>query len=280
MKKRILKSLGIAILAATPSVLFLACGSAAIPAGNDVPAAGPTVEHAPAAVDAAAPASVPAATLAPIPAPTRAATAAATEPTATLAPIPASTAAAMATSAPTATLPPIPASNATAMATSVPGAPPGPTPVPAATPEGGPSAAATNFSPDLVRLPAVGSSTTITVESFGVHSGTRSVQVNVQHPAGLQVSSPACAGLFTGGTQLGPAPVTGGTALGCVLLSGFVTGPTGPAMTFQLTRVEDFTDDQVVTFGVGGPLGTIYSDSGVTMDPGPTNQLIVRPSSQ
>jgi hypothetical protein len=256
MKKRILKSLSIAILAATPSILFLACSSAAAPAGTNVPAAGPTMEHVPTAVFAAA-------------SPT-------TGPKATLAPAPVTTA--MATSVPAATLAPVPDFSATA--TSVPAATLAPISGPTATPGVGPSAAATNFSPDLVRLPAVGSSTTITVETIGVDSGAQSVQVNVQHPAGLQVSSPACAGLFTGATHLGPAPVTGGTAIGCVLLSGFVTGATGPVITFEITRIEDFTTDQVVTFGVGGPLGTNYSENGITMDPGPTNRLIVRPSSQ
>lgn len=168
----------------------------------------------------------------------------------------------------------------TPVPTAAPAATPMPTPVPTATPAAGPGATATNFNPELVGLPAVGSSTTITVETIGVDSGAIAVQVNVQHPAELQVSSPACAGLFTGATQLGPAPVTGGTAFGCVLLAGEVTGPTGPVMTFELTRLENFTTDQVVTLGVGGPLGTNYSENGSIMDPGLTNRLIVRPYSQ
>jgi len=115
------------------------------------------------------------------------------------------------------------------------------------------------------------------MEAVSVDSGVNGVQINVEHSAELQVSSPACAGIFTGGLLLGPGQVTGGTVIGCFLLTGDVSGPTGAVMTFELTRIGDFTTDQVVAFGVEGPLGTMYSADGFTIDPGITNHLVVRP---
>jgi len=261
MKRHILKFLSLALMGAALSIWSIACDTALIPTATPVLTPTPTAAAPLAPTPTAAPA------LAPILTGTPAATA-----TPTAAPA----------LAPTLTETPALAPTTTA----TPALAPTPTAVPAlapnlnGTPVANPTATATNFNPDLVVLAVIGSSETITVKTVGVDPGAQGVQIIIQHSAELQVSSPACAGIFTGGTELGPALVTGGTAIGCVLFAGQVSGPTGVAMTFELTRIGNFNTDQIVAFGLGEPLGTIYSDSGNTIDPGITNQLIVRPGSR
>ena len=101
--------------------------------------------------------------------------------------------------------------------------------------------------------------------------------MNIQHQSGLEVSSPACVGIFDGATILPTVEVDGGTLIGCFFLSGKIKGSDGELITFQLTRVGDFTNDQVLILGLEGTTGTQFSDAGISVAPVHTNQLVVKP---
>ena len=60
--------------------------------------------------------------------------------------------------------------------------------------------------------------------------------------------------------------VTGGSLFGCFLLAGNVSAITGAVMTFDLIQsAVPCIEGQVVTFGVGGPTGTQFSDGGTSI---------------
>lgn len=136
-------------------------------------------------------------------------------------------------------------------------------------------AASTSFSPTQVSLPAINDSTTITVETVVLDDVATGVQINVQHSADLEVSTPACVGIFSEAPLvIGPSPVDGGTLIGCAFLIGTVSDTAGDVMTFTLSRIGDF-DEEIVTFLVGGAGGTGFSNLGVPIGAGSTNQLTV-----
>jgi hypothetical protein len=149
----------------------------------------------------------------------------------------------------------------------------------------GADATATTFNPGVVRLDATGVSATIAVETINLDAGADAVQINVQHPEFLEVSSPNCAGIFGDGTAIPVRTVPGGSGFGCFLIGTDVSGPTGPVMTFQITRVQDFATEQIVTLGLKDGEGTHYSDGGASIGPGAngpgtTSGLTVTPSGE
>ncbi|MCH7653093.1 MAG: hypothetical protein IIB14_05385 [Chloroflexi bacterium] len=136
-------------------------------------------------------------------------------------------------------------------------------------------AASTSFNPTQVSLLAIGESATITVETVDVDADASGVQINVQHSANLAVSNPACVGIFSAADFLiGPSTVDGGTLFGCAFLSETVSDTTGDVMTYTLTRVGDF-DEENITFLAGGPQGLGFSIKGISKGPGEINRLSV-----
>ncbi len=146
-----------------------------------------------------------------------------------------------------------------------------PTPIFDSIPKSGLTAWSTSFRPTTVVLPYIGSSYFITVETVMVPSEAEGVQLNIQHADNISVTSPACGGIYVGTIVLGPTPVPGGTLIGCLLLSGNLSATTGNVMTFVVTRVG--TGDALLSFGLGGQLGTQFSDRGTSIGPGITNTL-------
>lgn len=139
-------------------------------------------------------------------------------------------------------------------------------------------AVSTTFSPTTVILPSVGSTTTITVSAAGLPAGADSIQVNIQHTGAGSVTSPACVGVFSGATVLGPTPVTGGTAIACFFIGPKVSGTTGNVMTFVLSRLTSESSPITLTMLVGGGLGTQFSAGGAAIGPGTTNAITVNPA--
>jgi hypothetical protein len=133
------------------------------------------------------------------------------------------------------------------------------------------TAVSTSFSPTTMALASVGSSATVTVKTVGVLSAADGVQLNIQHSADVTITSPACVGIFAGGSTVALTPTSGGTFISCFLLSGNVSGTTGDVMTFVVTRVG--TGNPLLTFEVGGAFGTQFSDAGTSINPGVTNTL-------
>jgi sugar lactone lactonase YvrE len=132
-------------------------------------------------------------------------------------------------------------------------------------------ATSTSFNPTTLGLANIGASGTVTVATVGVPTGADGVQLNIQHSADVTIMSPACVGIFAGGSVIAPTAVSGGTSMGCLLLSGNVSGTTGSVMTFVVTRVG--TGNPVLTFGLGVGFGTQFSDGGTHISPGTTNTL-------
>lgn len=135
------------------------------------------------------------------------------------------------------------------------------------------AATATSFSPATVALPSTGSTATITVATVGVDATVNGVQLNIQHSNSFTVTAPTCTGIFAGGTVLGPTPVTGGTVIGCALIPGPVSGPTGNVMTFALTRTG--AGDGTITLGTAAPFGTQFSAAGTFVSAGTLGSLQV-----
>lgn len=136
-----------------------------------------------------------------------------------------------------------------------------------------PTSRSTSFNPTTVNLLDAGSFVTVTADALGLDPGTDAVQLNIQHPSFLSVTSPRCAGVFSAGTVIVPAGVAGGTLVGCFLVSGNVSGTSGPVMDFVLTRTGPGAGN--VTPLTGGAFGTQYSDGGGALSPGTTNVLQV-----
>lgn len=134
-------------------------------------------------------------------------------------------------------------------------------------------AASTSFNPTSVTLAANGSAATITVTSVGVDDGVQGAQINIQHPSNVSITSPTCVGLFAGATPLGPSQASGGTVVGCLMVSGAARGQTGDIMTFVVTRLGP--GDSALTFGTGGQFATQFSRSADTKRPGALNTLQV-----
>ena len=135
----------------------------------------------------------------------------------------------------------------------------------------------TVFDPASVTLPSIGASELVILRTSNLDPGVDGVQANIQHPQVLEVSSPVCTGLFQGATSLPTVEMSGGTLIGCFFLSGDVKNTDGAVITFQLTRVGDFSQEQVLTLGLKGGTGTQFSDNGRPISPGLTDQLMVKP---
>jgi len=133
------------------------------------------------------------------------------------------------------------------------------------------SATSTSFSPTTLALGAVGATGTVTVKAMGVPANADGVQINIQHSADVTITSPACVGIFSGAFAVTPRATTGGTLLSCFFVTGDVKGATGDVMTFVVTRAGN--GNPLLTFGLGGSLGTQYSDAGTAIGPGVTNTL-------
>lgn len=172
---------------------------------------------------------------------------------------------------PTATPRPTPTATPIRTPTPTPSPVLAPTPTPNSTPQTRLTAGSTSFSPTTVVLATIGSSGTITVGTVGVLPGADGVQLNIQHPNIVTVTSPSCTGIFQGANGLGPTPVSGGTLMGCFLLTGNVSATTGNVMTFVVTRVGP--GSAMLSFGLGGGFGTQFSDGGTSISPGVTNTL-------
>lgn len=140
------------------------------------------------------------------------------------------------------------------------------------------NAVSTAFSPTRVSLPLIGNNATITLATVGIDAGADAVQINIQHTGGVSITSPACVGIFNGGTALPPVAVEGGTLIGCFLGPGKnVSATTGNIMTFGVTRLGNgqFT----LSFGLTGAFATQFSDAGNSILPGKTNTLQITPES-
>jgi hypothetical protein len=141
----------------------------------------------------------------------------------------------------------------------------------------------TLFNPDQVTLDLTGSGASVSIFGENLPTGVDAVQVQLLHPDAVQVTLAECAGVFAGGLSIPPtesatAPGTGSdrsSLFGCYLVGQDISNNTGEVMTFHLERVGAFTEDQVVSFGLVGELGTQYSDGGVVIAPGTTNHLVV-----
>lgn len=137
----------------------------------------------------------------------------------------------------------------------------------------GADATSTSFNPATIELGNIGDSATITIQTVDVDAGTDGVQINVQHTSDVTVTSPACVGIFSGGSVTGPGAVSGGTLFGCFLIGSDVSSTTGDVMTFLLTRAG--AGNPLLTFGTQGGFETQFSDSGAGIGPGTTNTLQV-----
>ena len=134
----------------------------------------------------------------------------------------------------------------------------------------------TEFRPEMVTLDEVGASITVTVATDGIRTGAGGVQVNVQHSDLLAITQAACIGIFMEAIAIDARSVEGGTLMDCFLLSNETTETSGDVMSFLLSRVGDSQGEEVVTFALGGSMGTQYSQAGRSIDPGAVNQLTVR----
>ena len=136
-------------------------------------------------------------------------------------------------------------------------------------------ATSTSFVPDTVELANIGDMATITVTTDGVDSGVDTFQLNLQLPSTLEISNPACTGIFAGGFAFGAVTIPGvGTLTGCTLIGG-ANGTTGDVMTFEIARVGAFIVPQQVTFGLGGAPGSQFFIAGAPVGLGATNTLTV-----
>jgi len=135
----------------------------------------------------------------------------------------------------------------------------------------------TEFDPASVTLSSMGATELITLRTTNLDPGVDGVQVNIQHTEALEVSSPVCTGIFQGATSLPTVRMSGGTLIGCFFLSGNVESTDGAVITFRLTRVGNFSAEQVLTLGLKGGTGTQFSDAGRPIGPGLTDQLMIKP---
>ena len=118
---------------------------------------------------------------------------------------------------------------------------------------------------------------TIMVETVGVPADVSGVQLNIQHPDTLQISAPACVGIFTGALPLPIQSTNVNTSIGCTFIGTTVSGTTGDVMTFVVTRIGDFTEPQLVTFDLVGDDRSRFSIAGNPVEAGTTNTLTVNP---
>ena len=136
-------------------------------------------------------------------------------------------------------------------------------------------ATSTTFDPATVILDIDGASETITVKTEDVDNTVGGVQLNIQHSDTLQISAPACVGIFTGALSLPVQTPAGSTSIGCTFIGTTVSGTTGDVMTFVVTRIGDFTEPQLVTFDLVGDDRSRLSIAGVPVEVGDTNDLTV-----
>lgn len=137
--------------------------------------------------------------------------------------------------------------------------------------------ASTVFDPASVTLSSIGASVPVTLKTSNLELDVDGVQMYIQHDDSLEVSSPVCTGIFQGATILPTVKMHGGTLIGCFFLSRNVDSTEGSVITFQLTRVGNFSQDQVLTLGLEGSTGSQFSDAGSPVPPGQTSQLVIKP---
>jgi hypothetical protein len=138
-----------------------------------------------------------------------------------------------------------------------------------------PGATSTSFNPTTLGLANIGSLATVTVTTLNVPASADGIQLNIQHTSAVTVTGPACVGIFSGATVIGPTATQGGNLVGCQFLNAAqnVSATTGNVMTFVLTRAA--SSNPLLTLLVGGALGTQFSDGGTPIEPGQTNTLQV-----
>jgi hypothetical protein len=88
------------------------------------------------------------------------------------------------------------------------------------------------------------------------------IQIGLLHGSDTAVSSPTCTGLFNGGSTIGPTPTSSGSVVGCFLLAGTVSVPSGPVMTINVTNIGSGTSSKI-RISDQGSAGTTLSSEGV-----------------
>jgi hypothetical protein len=136
------------------------------------------------------------------------------------------------------------------------------------------AATSTLFSPTTVTLAAGGPGTTITISATGIaNPNTNSAQFGLIHSGNLAVSNVQCTGIFSGATVF-QNPTATGTSVGCTLSTGQISGPTGPVLTFTLTRTAG-TATESVSFDPN-PALTLYASPAGAESVGTTNTVTVQ----
>ena len=146
------------------------------------------------------------------------------------------------------------------------------------------AASATTFSPTTVPL-APGQSVTVTIQVTGLAANVNGGQWAIVHPTdgSVTLTNASCTGIFGGAALLGPSAQPYGTLVACGYLTGTVSGTSGNALTFTLTRVSG-SGPVTVSFQpsttyyirndgteeAGGQLGTLTLAPPATATPSPT----------
>ncbi|MBI4339015.1 MAG: hypothetical protein HY680_03580 [Chloroflexi bacterium] len=118
-----------------------------------------------------------------------------------------------------------------------------------------PGAKSTTFYPTRVFLLTIGDAVTITVQVESLYAQVNQVRIPVQYPPFVEVSAPACVGIFEGGNA-SSQKLANGTILECFLPTGRVNGVSGRVMTFVLSRTSEGVGQ--VTFYQGGGYNEFY----------------------
>ena len=158
----------------------------------------------------------------------------------------------------------------------------------------GPAAAAsaTTFSPTTVPL-APGQSVTVTIQVTGLAANVNGGQWAIVHPTdgSVTLTNASCTGIFGGAALLGPSAQPYGTLVACGFLTGTVSGSSGNALTFTLTRVSGTSTVPLSfqstatyytrndgTVESGGQLGTLTVTPATTTTATPTATTTASPS--
>ena len=130
------------------------------------------------------------------------------------------------------------------------------------------------FSPSTVTLENITDSQTVALEVTGIGTNNAdTVQINIVHDdAVIQVSNPACAGIYTGGSATSAQRVDSdtATAFSCSLQNG-PTADSGAVMTFTVTRLA--SGEPLLTLGSTGPFLTAFVEAGSVITGGSLGTL-------
>ena len=128
------------------------------------------------------------------------------------------------------------------------------------------------FSSSTLVLENVSDSATTSILVQGVLPTTDRMFANLQHSAGIAISGVSCVGIFSGAT-LSTVPFTGGTTIECDLGVSNVTGTSGEAIEFTVTRQSAGTVG--IVFDLQGATSTVFSVDGSPTVPIVTTSISV-----